>query len=293
MNRRKLLWGVAAAPLASSQATFPVSCVAGEGTIRDRLWLFGCPANTDFGSLQRRSLMTPAEGALYLGISNLIVVQAGEHESRYGRLEPPFEQYAIALRPFKRVVWSLVGSGGFTSEAERNEGLELAKKTPNFTGVMFDDFFQDKPDGKRAVLTVEETGSIRRQLKESGKKLDSFVTFYMSSLGQRLSDYLELFDVITLWSSLRELENLEANFRRVEQATPRSRKMLGCYMVDYGGRCSLPVELMRKQTELGLRWLREKRIEGIVFLGNTCEDLGFEAVEWTREWIRRNGDTKL
>jgi hypothetical protein len=31
----------------------------------------------------------------------------------------------------------------------------------------------------------------------------------------------------------------------------------------------------------------------MVFLGNTVMDLGFEAVEWTRQWIRKVRDTRI
>jgi hypothetical protein len=41
-----------------------------------------------------------------------------------------------------------------------------------------------------------------------------------------------------------------------------------------------------------LRWLRERRIDGIIIYG-TAMDLGWESVEWAREWIQRVGDTKL
>ena len=63
-----------------------------EGTVRDRFWIFCCPANTDFRSLQRRSVMTPAEGAYYLDVPNIIMVQASSTEARYGRFEPPLDQ---------------------------------------------------------------------------------------------------------------------------------------------------------------------------------------------------------
>ena len=69
--------------------------------------------------------------------------------------------------------------------------------------------------------------------------------------------------------------------------------MLGCYVVDYPKKQGVPVELMKHQCEVGLRWLQQGRIEGIIFLGNTVLDLGFESVEWTRQWIQQVGDTKL
>jgi hypothetical protein len=125
-------------------------------------------------------------------------------------------------------------------------------------------------------------------------KLDIFVTLYVTHLDLPLRDYLELIDVVTLWTgNPAELANLESNLRKAEMLAPKARKMLGCYVVDYSRKEGIPVPSMKLQCETGLRWLREGRIEGMIFLGNTTMDLGFESVEWTRQWIQKVGDAKL
>jgi hypothetical protein len=280
--------GLVAASKAAAQFLVPR-----EGTVRDRLWIFCCAANSDFPAIGRRSVMTPAEGAFFFGVPNIIMVQSSTKEAAYGRLQPPFAQYTVALRPLKRVVWSVVGSGGFTSPEETEEVLALPKTTPNFAGVMLDDFFTWRTEGKRAQLTVEELKSIRQRVKQTNPKFDIMATVYLKHFGVPLQDYFDLIDVLTLWSGAADLVNLEANFAKVEQALPKARKMLGCYVVDYGRKAGLPVDVMQRQCETGLRWLREGRIEGIIFLGNTTMDLGFESVEWTRQWIAKVGDQKL
>jgi hypothetical protein len=238
--------------------------------------------------------MTPVEGAFYLGVPNIIVVQSSTREAPYGRLEPPLTQYTVAMRPLTRVVWSVVGSGGFTSPEETREVLELAKTTPNFAGIMLDDFFTNRKEGKRAILTVEELVDIRRQLLGIGRKLTVFVTLYNNQFDLPIRDYLELIDVITLWTgNPADLVNLKSNLKKTEQVAPGKKKMLGCYVVDYGRKKGVPVPLMKLQCETRLRWLREGRIEGMIFLGNTTMDLGFESVEWTRNWIREVGDTRI
>jgi hypothetical protein len=265
-----------------------------EGTFRDRFWIFCCPANTDFRSLQRRSVMTPAEGAYYLDVPNIIMVQASSTEAKYGRFELPFDQYALALRPLKRVAWSVVGSGGFTAPNETNEVLRLAKGTPNMSAIMLDDFFTGKSEGKRAILTVDELRDVRRQIETIGRKLDILVTYYYSrSLSVPLDDYLELVDVVTLWGGAADIPNLDANLEKVELRIPNKRIMLGCYMFDFGKKEPISVDLMRLQCEKGLQWLRQGRIEGMIFLANTVADFDFPSVEWTRQWIRRIGDEKL
>lgn len=296
MTRRRLL-AAAAAGLAGCGIEIPASAQAAtspEGTVRDRLWIFTCAANSDYPHIGRRSVMTPAEGAFYLGVTNIIVVQSSESEAPHGRLEPPFAQYTVAQRPLERVVWSVVGSGGFHSAEETEEVLELARSTPNFAGIMLDDFFTGRKEGNRARLTVEELAEIRRQLKRIAEELDVFATLYVNHLDLPLHDYLDLIDVITLWTGRpAKLVNLESNLKRAEALAPKARKMLGCYVVDYGQKQGTPVPLMKLQCETGLRWLREGRIEGMIFLGNTTMDLGFASVEWTRQWIQKVGDTRL
>jgi len=295
MTRRAVLGGMAAAGgLAAAGKAAAQFLIPQEGTVRDRLWIFTCAANSDFPAIRRRSVMTPAEGAFFLGVPNIIMVQSSTTEAPYGRLEPPFAQYTVALRPLKRVVWSVVGSGGFNSPQETEEVLALPKTTPNFAGVMLDDFFTGRGDGKRAQLTTDELKSIRQRLKLSSPKFDIMATLYVKHFALPLQDYFEMIDVLTLWNGdSADLVNLEAHFAKVEQAAPKARKMLGCYVVDYKRKAGVPVDLMRHQCETGLRWLRQGKIEGIVFLGNTTMDLGFESVEWTRQWIAKVGDQKL
>ena len=50
---------------------------------------------------------------------------------------------------------------------------------------------------------------------------------------------------------------------------------------------------MQQQCELGLKCLRQNRIQGVVFLNNGVMDIGYEAVDWTRQWIQKVADTRL
>jgi len=295
VTRRSILYGMAGiCGLAAARPVNAQFLVSQDGTVRDRMWIFTCAANSDFPAIGRRSVMTPAEGAFFFGVPNIIMVQSSTKEAPYGRFEPPFAQYTVALRPLKRVVWSVVGSGGFNSPSETEEVLALPKTTPNFAGVMLDDFFTGKADGKRAQLTVEELKAIRQRLKQSNPKFDIMATLYVKHLELPLQDYLEMIDVLTLWNgNPADLVNLDTHMANVEKLAPKARKMLGCYVVNYKDKTGLPVDLMRHQCETGLRWLRQGRIEGIIFLGNTTMDMGFESVEWTRQWIAKVGDEKL
>jgi len=247
-------------------------------------------SNNQYG-LKGLSRMTLAEGAFYLSVPNLIMV-------RYdGKPVPPFDQYALALSPLKRIVWSIVGAGGQTEAHEVDVVLDLARHFPNICGIIMDDFFKGKPDeeGRIAVYTPDDLKAIKRRLFVDGRKLDLWVTLYAHNLDlPNLGKHLEQCDVVTYWTwRAEELNNLEQNFNRLEGLIPSSRKVLGCYMWDYGDCRPMPISLMQHQCQLGLRWLREGRIEGMIFLASCICDLGLEAVEWTRKWIREVGEESL
>ncbi len=260
-------------------------------TVRDRFWIWGHEAGSHDGSygLPGHSRMTPAEAAFYLGVPNLIMV-------RYlDRPAPPFDQYAIPFRPLPRVVWSIVGASGKTEASERQHVLELAARFPNITGVIMDDFFRNDPGtGELASLSIAELQDVRRQLAAAGRRLDLWVVLYDHQLGLPVSRHLDLCDKVSFWTwKASDLADLEHNFVRAEKLAPRAGKVLGCYLWDYGQSQPMPVTLMERQCELGLRWLREGRIEGMIFLATCICDLELETVEWTRRWIAQVGDQKI
>lgn len=260
--------------------------------VRDRLWIWGqeagCHTAAEWG-VPEPSRMTPAEGAFYMGIPNVLIVGYGDKPA------PPFHQYAMPLKPLKRVVWSVVGAGGVTDAAERTEVLKLAEELPNMTGVMMDDFFHDEPREKGyGALTLDELRDMRSQLTVSGRKLDLWVVIYDRQLGLPLREYLELCDTVTLWFwRAAELKHLEQSLEALEKLAPSCKKVLGCYMFDYGEKRPMPLDLLEHECETGLKWLREGRIEGMIFLATCICDLDLEAVEWSRRWIAKVGDQKL
>jgi hypothetical protein len=263
------------------------------------MWVFANPVNADYAITGRRSVMSPLEAAVYLGVPNLLMVneypRAGQ-EPTHKPFEPPFEQYAYPLKVLKRVAWSIVGAAGVTVSSERQQVMDMARRIPNIVGVFMDDFFHGRNSERPASLTIDELKDIQRQLKESSKKLDLFVTLYTRQLDPAIRDYLDLIDVITLWTwETAELANLEPNLAKLEKLAPKCRKLLGCYTASLDPKgtprwTAMPVPVMQRQCETGLRWLREGRIDGIIIYG-TAMDLGWECVDWVRDWIQRVGET--
>jgi hypothetical protein len=114
-----------------------------------------------------------------------------------------------------------------------------------------------------------------------------------------IAEHLKLIDVLTLWMwKPEEINVLDSHLTKLEKLVPHCRKMLGVYTeaLDESKTpawTSMPIPLMQKQCELALAWLRSGRIEGIIVYGGTTIDLGFEAVDWTRQWIQKVGESKL
>ena len=302
IHRRQFLQIATSASCGLSLSAFGQVIPPKAGTVRDKLWLFSNPTNADYGILRKRSVMSPFEAAVYMGIPNIFMVQQypgkGE-ESWYKPFEPPFEQYTIPLTMLKRVAWSLVGAGGVTKDWERKQVLSMAHKIPNIVGVYLDDFFHDKPGAEVASLTPDQLRDIQRQIKGPDKKMDMYVTFYAHELNMPIAEHLKLIDVIALWMwKPEELASVDSYLAQLDKLAPQSRKMVGVYTTALNENktpawTGMPVALMQKQCEQALGWLRRGRIEGIIVYGGTTLDLGFEAVDWTREWIRKVGPAKL
>jgi len=293
-------------------------------TVRDRLWIFAVHDGAvdeylELGNVRGGSRMTPAEGAFWLGVPNLMLIRHREMPPTPGlerwRAKTRFEQYAISFEPLDRVVWSVVGSGGKGGMSELPHVIPLAKKFPNFTGIYLDDFIVDakkQPDGRmlgRPALSPEDMKRAREQLKAVGRPMEIWITLYTHEINSSrktaypvfrgceppLAGFLDQFDVLTLWTwNSDELRELETNLVALEKVAPKkSRIALGIYLWDFFNHKPVPLDLMEHQCELGLRWLRERRISDMIFLSNNVLDVGLPSAEFTRNWIKKVGNQKL
>jgi hypothetical protein len=262
-------------------------------TIRDKLWMWGHnvgahdPDTT--WKLPKPSRMTPVEGAYYMGVPNMIFVWLWRAEAPEPL--PSWEQYAIPFRALKNVVWSISGGHGL-SYVDR--AFALAAANPNFSGVMMDDFFTAKPDGQIASLSDAELDDVRRRIVLPDRRLDLWACVYEIDLEKPIAPVMAGLDVIMFatWKT-ENLPRMAENFAAMERLAPDKRKVLLLYMWDYPNRKPLPIEAMQAQCELALQWLREGRIEGLVFLATCICDLELETVEWTRRWIASVADEEI
>ncbi|MFH0796358.1 MAG: hypothetical protein V2A65_04790 [Candidatus Omnitrophota bacterium] len=252
--------------------------------VKDKMWIWGHEAGShnNQSNIQGLSWMTPVEGASYLGVPNVVMVRYGN------RPAPPYDKDVKALSPLKRVVWSIVGAGGsHDKDDEISLICSLANRYPNICGVIMDDFFGGGE--KEAALTPQDLAETQENLTVGNRKLDLWVVLYDNQLRLPSDAYLKECDIITFWTwKASNLNNLEQNFTEAEKIARRCncRLVLGCYMYNYGEGTEMPVSMMEKQCQSGLKWLKEGRIEGMIFLASCICDLGLATVEWTRNWIK-------
>ena len=284
-------------------------------TVRDHLWIFTVHAGADDdyyenGKVRGGSRMTPAEGAFYLNVPNLILVRNGDqptlpHNQRW-RTKSTFEQYAISFRPLDRVLWSVVGSGGQGGLGELDPVLRLAREFPNIAGIYLDDFIIDarQRDGKlmgRPALDPKQLEGARQRMKSLSRPMEVWVTIYAHELlsdhpqyrgcNPPLAEFLNLFDVLTLWTWWSEgLKTLDRSLAAMEVIAPKSARIaLGMYVWDFPNNQPVPLDLMKQQCDRALEWIKAKRIHEIIVLGNTGLDLGLPSAEYVRDWIARVG----
>ncbi len=264
-------------------------------TVRDHCWIWGHPAGCHDAvfNLPRPSRMTPAEASLYFNVPNMVMVCFA------GKPEPAeFDLYARSFRPLKQVVWSIIGDSSSTRNNEQSDlepVLQLAEQFPNLTGAIMDDFFHAVNEaGACSRVSVAELADFRARLHAAARPLDLWVVLYRHDLHLPVQAHLAECDVVTYWTWEPEnLIHLAADFQQVEALAPGKRKVLGIYMYDFSRGEAISIDAMEHQCALGLRWLEEGRIEGMIFLASCISDLDLPAVEWTREWIAQVGERPL
>lgn len=405
--------------------------------VRDRLWLWTHPAgsynNNFIKNRTKQSNIEPVDAVRYMGLQNAYFI-------RYKNVPKiPFDDFFLPFQQLDQITWSLTGASGVTSHNERKHVLELAKKNPNITNFIMDDFFHhtchlpphwlaeknvifpvsltlrpenstvadrmrlvqtewyskdfrskdfvvetsidgekfvqvasgnlpNEPaaeldvklptdpftavririlntydsassatscgfrrvelhrDGCRIVtdrwdtdassvylhhaahhvvadeasiampasLTPDELHELRTQLVIRGRRIPLHVVVYTHQIIPRATHHLRHVDAITMWTWVPALlQDLPDNMAKLEQLAPDKDIILGCYMYDFYNKKTMPLEWMVQQTEQGYRWLREGRIQGMIFLASPICDLDLETVEWTRRWIERVGDEAL
>jgi hypothetical protein len=267
--------------------------------VRDKFWIFTSRAHDDdiyFQRCQEKfinwSRITPAEGAFMLGVPNaMMVVSDGQPVSysaeAYGYLESFYRM--------KNVLWSVTGSGSFRIGNEEQFICDMAEKYPNIKGAFLDDMFGWDEDGSNEEKYAKQLLEIREKLDKACRPMEIWATCYIKDVKKYSAKMYDPVDVITIWNmDTTSIDTkLESDFEMYEQLLPNKKKALGIYIYDYITASSVTIERMEKQCETGLKWLKEGRIEGMIFLTNCTMGIGLPSEKWLRDWIDKVGDEEL
>lgn len=265
---------------------------------RDKFWIFGVRPHQDdrfFSGISTGrdwSRITPGEAALMLDVPNMLMVNCDGIPVPYS---VDAYGYAESFCTMKNVLWGATGSAGFRVGNEEAFICDLAEKYPNIKGAFMDDFFdrfENQPDGmEKAESLLRE---IREGLSKSPRPLDLYVVWYTHQFKEVPAHLLEYIDGISLWTSkAEELLLLEERFCAIEKNFPSHKKLLGIYMFEFSTRRPIPIDLMEHQCELGLRLMKEGRLDGMIFEANSVMGIGLESELWLRKWIMRNKLTEV
>ena len=267
----------------------------------DHFWLFGVRPHQDdtlldgwnHGERICGSRITPAEGAFMLGVPNIIMVCSDGIPVPFSR---DAIQYCESYRRLKRVMWGVTGSTGFRLGNEEHFVAQLANQYPNVKGAFCDDFFTRYGDPKAPDFTqrvIEDLQQIRAGLDQSRVRLPLYVVWYAQQYGQIDPKIFDYFDGITIWGGACDLPNLEQNFMRIHREFPQHKKLLGIYMYDFETYKVNSNELMAHQCNLGLKWMKEGILDGLIFEANSVMGIGLPSERWVCDWIDRVKDDEV
>lgn len=263
--------------------------------VRDKLWIFGARAHQDdiylYNSPETtqnlpNSRITPAEAALMLDVPNVLMINCDG-------VPAPFSidayGYMESFCRMKNVLWNSTGSSGFRVGNEEAFICELAERYPNVIGTYLDDLFlrfSKEPDSAAKCEALLK--DVREGLNLAPRRMNIYVTWYTHDLDVLDEKLMRYIDGLTLWTwKSEELPLLEERVKKISEAFPQKKKLLGIYLYDFNSRKPVPNELMELQCEAALRLLKEKKIDGMVFEANTVMGVGLPSELWLREWLEK------
>ena len=258
--------------------------------LRERFWLWGHPEgryNHMFGN-EGESRMTPMEACLYLGIRNTFMVPVGIKVDR--------RKYNKSFTTLKQVGWECYKAGENPELIEPI--IEEARNFPNIGCVVFDDFKRENQYGYYTDVPIENLEKVHKRLHENDvRPMDMWMVLYTKEFGinededRAFRKYIEPFDGVIMWTwEEKDKSLIPQKFEKFKKLTEGKRRMLGCYLYNFGESRQASGEAVKWQ----LDWCRERLLageaEGIVLHTNTMADLDYEAYDVAIAWLKEHGD---
>lgn len=261
--------------------------------LRDKMWLWGHPEgryNHEFGN-EGESRMTPMEACLYLGVRNTFMSPVGWKVDR--------RQYNKSFITLREVGWECYKAGETPDLI--NPIIEEAKNFPNNGRVVFDDFKRQNRYGDYTTLKMEDLFEVNRRLHEDAPHpMSMWMVLYSGEFGngkeldEAFKPYIEPFDGIIMWVwKESDVPLFPEKFEEFKELTKHKRRMLGCYLYNFGESKQADPEVVKWQLDLYREKLMAGEIEGIVLHSNPMADLDYPAFEVAREWMLNHGDEEI
>ena len=266
--------------------------------LRDRFWLWGHPEgrynlNADDFGCPDVSRMTPMEGCLYLGVRNTFMVPVGVPVNR--------RQYNKSFKTLRQVGWECFEAGKDPSKIEIV--IEEAKDFQNIGCAVIDDFKCTDENGimKYKSVPIENLQKVNDRLHNNGiRRLDSWMVLYCHQFGinpeedKEFQPYMDEFDGVIMWNWREsEYKAIPEKWELFKKYTPRTRRMNGCYLYNFGEKKQATGEIVKWQLDFYRELLYKGESEGVVLHTNTMADLDYPAYDVACEWMDKYGDEEI
>lgn len=255
--------------------------------ISDRFWIWGHPENScrEAVGTDREMTVTPAESARYFGVSNVFYVPWG-HDMDIVACSKDTE--GVTRAGLAMDIWSKPGSDPV------EETFKLVPLFSNLTRLVFDDFFNELsphiPTWEQ--FSIPQLEEIRDRIHREG--LEMWVVLYQHQLEMYIDDYLEVFDGVSFWFwSEPTVEEYHKFSKIFLDKTPGKRRLIGCYLYDFGRSQQASAQLVRYQLDNNKKLMEQGEIDGVVLHNNNFGNMGFAAYEEAKKWMDEHRDEMI
>jgi hypothetical protein len=102
---------------------------------------------------------------------------------------------------------------------------------------------------------------------------------------------MDEFDGVIMWTwQEKDVHLIPEKFEIFKQQTPKTRRMVGCYLYNFGEAKQATGEAVKWQLDYYRELLLKGEIEGVVLHTNTMADLDYEAYDVAVQWMEEHGD---
>jgi len=279
--------------------------------VRDRLWIWGHPGTCfdDWWDHKPRvgEPMEPAVGMRDLGARNVFYVPFGHYMD--------IEGYSRDIEGIAKTGISIEDWG--EKGADRIEkSLSIARLFPKTTDrLIFDDFFCEPSHcGGWSQYSVDDIKSARKHLNQLGYELwvvlyqwqldmsQSNVKDEMPSLGdrsakytdERIKAYLDEFDGVSFWFwNEPSIIQYLAYTSKFLSLTKGKKRMIGCYLWNFGLRTDAEPRIVRYQLDSNLALIRAGEIEGVILHNNALGAFDMPGYQEAKAWTAEHGDEEI